>query len=395
MTLNNRPTFVPVDIFLHHKPEINIMSYLTGILAALIAPLLMVVGFIIWDNHWIGSSFALNMYKCNLTMIGFAIVTFVGIYYRGNPVVGVFTLRNVSALMLSSTIGILIGDWVWLEGMRVLGAKKTIIMDSLKPFLAAYLGQVFFDEQINIYLILGLVLTVLGVGLVAKEQKNDDGDNPEEDQDAMDTPEEVETILLSENIGLLTPRESQTITPKSNSYAAERRQRQQTSLELTYGWFMAALNVVLHTFGAVLTKKFGVGLTTFEINFIRFGFAGIMMAFLSTFLSIHQQRKTVVDTATSNPWYELPKALSKGFWIRISIGVVFVSFLQPALTNYAMFQISLAMLLTLESIGPLYEIPSAYVMQGIQPTLRASLGAVLAVLGIIILSFLGEEQTSD
>ena len=87
-------------------------------------------------------------------------------------------------------------------------------------------------------------------------------------------------------------------------------------------------------------------------------------------------------------WYLLPDA-SYSTWRRISFGVVFVSFLQPALTNYAMFQISLALLLTLESIGPLYSLPLSYILQGDRPTFRACVGAILAVIGIIVLSFKG------
>ena len=156
---------------------------------------------------------------------------------------------------------------------------------------------------------------------------------------------------------------------------------------------MAILNVVLHTFGVLLTKKYGVGMTTFEINLIRFGFAGICMALLSFSLwsisnisssTTTSTTTTTTTTMTMKPaWYLLPHA-SYSTWMRISFGVVFVSFLQPALTNYAMFQISLALLLTLESIGPLYSLPLSYILQGDCPTIRACIGAILAVIGIIV-----------
>ena len=47
-----------------------------GIVAALSAPFLLDVGFLIWDKHWKGSSFALNLYKCTLASIGFLILSF-------------------------------------------------------------------------------------------------------------------------------------------------------------------------------------------------------------------------------------------------------------------------------------------------------------------------------
>ena len=60
-----------------------------------------------------------------------------------------------------------------------------------------------------------------------------------------------------------------------------------------------------------------------------------------------------------------------------------------ALTNYAMFQIPLALLLTLESIGPLYSLPLALAMHKEFPSFRASIGAVFAVAGIVLLSLQG------
>lgn len=63
-----------------------------------------------------------------------------------------------------------------------------------------------------------------------------------------------------------------------------------------------------------------------------------------------------------------------------------------ALTNYAMFQIPLALLLTLESIGPLYSLPLALIIQKECPSFRASFGAILAVSGIALLSSEGRQD---
>jgi drug/metabolite transporter (DMT)-like permease len=365
------------------------MTFGLGVASALVAPSLMVVGFIIWDNHWTGSAFALNMYKCNLTAIGFAIVSLYIRYFHGGSFPSdVFTLQKVGALMLSSTIGILIGDWTWLEGMRLLGARKIIVMDSLKPFLAALLGQVFLGERLKVESFVGLFLTVVGVTFVGMEQ-----DDHQSDDEALSEPPDVDEIAQETDTLLPVQQRTAKTTKRSDSYAQRRKNRIQSRGELVYGAIMAALNVILHTFGALLTKKFGVGMTTFEINFIRFGFAGFIMAMLSGSLSLPQLGSTVSrygveGSSPESPWFQLPKA-PRSMWLRISIGVAFVSFLTPALTNYAMFQISLALLLTLESIGPLYSLPLAYVLQGDKPTIRASIGAVLAVVGIMILSFRG------
>ena len=315
-----------------------------------------------------------------------------------NSVETVFTKLNpfrneeVRFLMASSTVGILIGDWTWIEGLKYLGARKVIVMDSLKPFLAALVGWIFFDEKFNDpwKASIGLVLTVVGVALVGLEVETDEKieDKQTDDDDI------IESIVRTSNIKNSTMDES-----------------------YQYGLFMALSNVVLHTLGATLTKEFGVEMTTWEINFVRFGFSGLCMLLLTVFLQTRyrlSQNQPLAGATTSEtqnygsiptndyptssqhlgtetPWYALP-SLSRASWIRVTMGVLFVSFLTPALTNYAMFQIPLALLLTLESIGPLYSLPLAIVLQKECPSVRASIGAVLAVAGIALLSLEGKQD---
>ena len=77
--------------------------------------------------------------------------------------------------------------------------------------------------------------------------------------------------------------------------------------------------------------------------------------------------------------------------MHVSVGVLFVTFLTPALSNYALFQIALALALTLGSIGPLYALPLTHILQSQEkrPTLVAFVGALLAVAGIVVLAFWG------
>jgi drug/metabolite transporter (DMT)-like permease len=367
------------------------MSFALGIIAAIAAPFLMVLGFIVWDNHWTGSAFALNMYKCTLAGLGFAVIAVVAretdeIFPRD-----VFTPEAVGALVLSSTVGILIGDWTWLEGMRLLGSRKVIIMDSLKPFLAVLLGRIVLGEKLQRAAFVGLVLTVVGVSLVGFEKEEAGPD----DVDLLPGGD-VETSVLNESSTLIEEkRENKKTTERLDSYAERRRQRKPPLKEIQHGFFWSVSNVLLHTFGALLTKTYAGGMTTWEINFIRFGFAGLCMLLLSFFMRL---RRVLSGSGTfsgtdgagtkTEEWYELP-TIKGSWWIQVSVGVFFVSFLHPALTNYAMFQIALALLLTLESIGPLYSLPLSYILENEKPTYRACLGALLAVVGIVLLSFRG------
>ena len=53
------------------------MTVSSGVIAALVAPLLEAVGFLEWGIHWTnrgGSAFALNLLKCNLAGFCFIIM---------------------------------------------------------------------------------------------------------------------------------------------------------------------------------------------------------------------------------------------------------------------------------------------------------------------------------
>ena len=54
-------------------------------------------------------------------------------------------------LCFSSLIGIVIGDWFWLKALKLIGARKVIIIDSIKPFLGAILGYVYACMYVCMY----------------------------------------------------------------------------------------------------------------------------------------------------------------------------------------------------------------------------------------------------
>ena len=168
-------------------------GYSSGILAALGAPLVMTTGFLLWQDHWKGSAFSLNMYKCCTASAGFLLLSLTlptlqrdttnedddhdAIVQRDGHTrfpSTVFTMRSVGFLFLSSTVGIVIGDWTWLQALQLLGAQPVILMDALKPFLASLLGWWLLGEDLKLLALGAMVLTVLGITLVAVEQNHKD-----------------------------------------------------------------------------------------------------------------------------------------------------------------------------------------------------------------------------
>ena len=450
------------------------MAFELGVAAALAAPLVMTVGFILWEHHWCGrgSAFALNLFKCCLATVAFALVVLATHYTddsnddnNNNKLFANWKAQPVGYLLLSSTIGILIGDWTWLQGLKLLGAKRVILMDSFKPFLAAFLGWIILKEKLRLSALSGICLTVVGVLLVSWEETASEEEkqaakaggannnitqreqedaftesnavnevtaplsefaemNIEKDPSAADPTRRVknEAELLPDSLSACTNTKEE-----ASLSSTENENTQQQYNKLTwYGYAMSILNVGLDTYGALLIKEHGKDLSVWEINLIRFGFAAIVMLFVS--LSLHawswwRQRcrsscseevknapksEVVVDTnndetaqgdkdnnkqdiqskQSSVAWYSLPK-LPLSSWCHIVGGVLLVTFLTPTLSNYAIFQIALALALTLGSVGPLYALALGYCLQGHKLTLRGVLGAMLAVAGIVVLAFRG------
>jgi drug/metabolite transporter (DMT)-like permease len=431
-------------------------SYAVGVVSQLLSPLFMTVGFIIWENRWVGSAYSLNLYKCVLGSVLFTLLVIVSASSFQ------FQKTKVGYLLLSSTLGIVIGDVLWLEALRLIGARRVIVIDTIKPFAAAILGLCLLNEQLNPLAWVGMFVAVFGVLIVTLEKERIQHDNTitfsagdaktKENQDlADDSPTDATANRAVEDGGDVTKNDgslslqaqklSVSSVPTNGNQESVTLEKTSTTVTTMYssdvclGYFYAVSNALFDTFGTFLTKKYGVGMTIWEINLIRFGFAAIcMVAFSGTLwivysftdtrsptspstppemddvvkseqlTSTHSNDSIIVDKETasfcclqiperssniSTPWYLLPSRLTAKDWLLVSLGVVFVTFLCPALSTYGLFLIPLGLALTLGSTGPLYALPLTFWMQKKKPTVAGVAGAALAFLGIVLLSISG------
>lgn len=400
-----------------------------GVLAALLAPFFMSLGFFVWDRRWTSSgasAFALNMYKCNVASIGFvAMCAARGFAIETTPgaVESVFTVTTVGYLILSSALGILVGDVLWLEALRLLGAKHVIVIDSLKPFMAAILGRVGLGEVLRAPAWGGMALTVLGVLVVGWEEQRavpreeDGGDEGKDvaeteatDRDGFDIDGEDAARLELGGEGA-SNEQSSSETAKNHDAETERKHYRR-------GYFCAIFNLLADSLGSLLTKKFGAGMTTWSINLIRFGFAGVVTICISIGMRLRRrgsrveegQRDPKSGTECSNAslqadatndaaarkdpilpqWFELP-TLTRVGWLQITAGVGLVTFLCPALSHYALFQIALGLAVSLGSTGPLYGLLLDWPFKGKRPTAYGCAGVLLAIAGVVILCVWGTQ----
>ena len=77
---------------------------------------------------------------------------------------------RMDMLVLSAFLGITIGDIVWLHALKALGARRLILVDSLKPFVGALVAWLLLGERIKSESALAVLVTMAGVLLVALQR---------------------------------------------------------------------------------------------------------------------------------------------------------------------------------------------------------------------------------
>lgn len=428
-------------------------SYIYGIICALIAPFSMVIGFMIWGDVWKGSAFALNLFKCTFASILFLFIT----YFNPQSQYDLNNLDQISLymLMLSSFLGIIIGDIAWIFALQIIGARKVIAFDILKPFLSAVFGHFLLNESLSIIVIFGLLISSTGIMMVSLQNNSPKKEMKEKNKTFKKSQNLQESISNYNIIGLERLPSSDSIVVDEDIEGTFSDDRTDGSADDIYnldnsielkgignqsplysllGYIAAILNVLFDSYGFVITKQYGSYLNTWEINLIRFGFASLFMLGISLFSyiiskinskfnnqskssnnsrseiefsviidnSLHSQRsdnmseEDLLPQSNTSPWFLLPY-LEMTFcdWIKISIGVIFVTFISTALTNYAVFQIDLGLCMTLTSLGPIYTIPILYIMKSETSNVLSICGAVLSVIGIIVLAFSNDLSQFD
>ena len=263
--------------------------------------------------------------------------------------------------------------------LKALGAKKTVFVDALKPFLAAALARfILHEEVLGLPLVAGTLLTTAGVLLVALEKSAGDAE-PARDA-VIDEVElqEVQSLVVGEDAAQGDGSE-----PSASTVANSQRTQR-------VGWLCAIANVTLDCYGAVLTKQHASELSTWEINAMRFGSSGAFLLVVCLSARLWAMARRAGSHATAAEWARLvPSGQSRHDWLRVSAGTLMTTFCAPALGAYALFLISLPAHACLTSLGPLYALPIGFALRGDPITRRALLGAALAVLGVVTLAIGG------
>jgi len=339
-----RPSTAPSTLLLRGGSLLNTVP---GLGPALLSPAASAIGFIFWDKNWRGSAFSLNFVKNVIVSFFFA----GALIWTGTiPSFGAGDAANVAfwPLVLSALCGVVIGDCTAIGSLKRLGSRRYLLIDCLKPALAALFGVVVLNERVTLRLA-GSITAVVGGVYIASTAK-----------------------LENEEDGVV----------------------QASAYSIGIGYLLAVLHLLLDTAGAALTKKVCGGLQPFQIGLIRFGSSAIMLAAIGGTAALWSRALVALSNAAkegSSPeskiektrrWYEMPTDMSKDNWRAIAIGTFFVTFTGPSLFYISLSKMPLAVVTTLSCLGPVYEPFLSKAMRGTPIEPKAVLGAAIAFLGV-------------
>ena len=165
-----------------------------------------------------------------------------------------------------------------------------IAIDALKPFVAAFMGWLLLGDVVPWLGYLGVVICALGVYLLNVESAA-----KEEDDDAV---VEADDVAVDEA----------------------------TEPPFWRGYAYATVNVILDVYAATITVAERGPLSSAEVNLIRFGLAAVLLILVW----VLREGRLKSDA----------KPMARRDWLRVALGVVFVTFLTPLITAWASAQIN-------------------------------------------------------
>jgi drug/metabolite transporter (DMT)-like permease len=122
--------------------------------------------------------FHLNVVRVTAALVMIAAVMFImtgSFYPKGAPA------ECWAWLAVSSIVGIVVGDMFYFAALKSLGPRYTMLLYSISPPVAAFCEWVLLKNAMSAYALLGMAVTLFGVGLAVTEKSgsapasNDDG----------------------------------------------------------------------------------------------------------------------------------------------------------------------------------------------------------------------------
>ena len=241
-----------------------------------------------------------------------------------------FPWRAWMLLGLSGVVGFFIGDIFLFKALVELGPRVTMLIHSLAAPTAAVIGWIFLDEMYLLHQWLGIGVTLSGVGLVIMEKK------------------------------------------RKNTARRNRTQRDITVIGVVYG-FLAMLGQAC---GMVLSKA-GMQVETGYLD----AFSSTQIRALAAFACF------ILFFTVTGRWVNVRSACAdRKALIYTSMGAAVGPFLGVSLALLALHYIPTGVASTIFSLVPIFIIPFSIFLHKEHVSIRAITGAVIAVLGVYMLT---------
>jgi drug/metabolite transporter (DMT)-like permease len=265
---------------------------------------------------------ALALFGCTLILVGAPLAS-------GEPIA-------LGLLLLSGAIGIGLGDSVYFECLQCVGARRTLLLGTLAPPLAAFLALVVLGETLTPAGWIGILVTVLGVAWVITER---------------------------------APNPSEKPAP-AKAWGPAR---------LARGIAFGLVAALCQAAGAVLSHS---ALAHTSISPLWGAFVRLLAGLLALLIWIALTRQPI------GLWLHSGQRKADHLWSRLLFAIFTGTFLGIWLQQVAFKHTSAGVAQTLVATSPLFILPLA-AKSGENVSARAVLGAIIALIGIGILFGLG------
>ena len=242
--------------------------------------------------------------------------------------------RQVFWLALSGLVGLVIGDGCGFKALVMIGPRLTTVMYSSAPIMATVVAWLFLDETLSWWSLLGIGLTITGITWVVLERRG-----------------------------------------KNNHEISARQRDHPDSGSLAKGVLLGAGAAAGQAIGLVMAKhgmaNAGGTVEPLEASFIRMAAAMVIIWLLATLrghlpsvLSAMRQGRPVLFSAA---------------------GAVAGPFLGVWMSLVAVSYVAVGVAATLNAMTPVAIIPLVILYYKEKVSLRATVGAIVAVAGVAIL----------
>ncbi len=237
-----------------------------------------------------------------------------------------YDFLTIILLALSGLIGIGIGDTAYFNALNNLGARKTLLLETLTPPLTTILAFFILKERLNFLVLIAIFIVILGVYIVISEKTK-------------------EILINQQNI--------------------------------LFGLRWALLGIICQSIGSIISR---FALSTTNISPLMSTFFRLLGGLIIMFILSYKKRHIYVNIISS--------ILSIKLIFLIIITAFFSTYLGILLQQTSLKFASTGIAQTLMATSPLFVIPISFWL-GEKISFRSILGVLIALIGVSLFFVIG------